>query len=285
MSIQAIAQVLELEDDRLDATTAMVLIGIANHVSPDNQCFPGVARLMRYSKSSERTVRSAIKKLEEMGLLLVERRSGTTSLYHLNIPVQGVQGGGANPAGGGVQEPHPNRNSNRKDNASDARADLADDWLPSAKLRAKLDRDYPRIDIDAQAKAFVLANRAKGQAIRDPDAAFEVWMLRTSSLKMPVKERPLPTSASGPASRGPEAVAASNEREAMAAAARGNNDEASRLMLEAARIYVRLMGMKDDARRCADAARKAARKGSWAEEQVDKFIAAEWPATGGEDNG
>jgi hypothetical protein len=74
VSIEAIAWALNtapIPTHRRDASTlAAVLIGLANHADPDgHNAFPAVARLVRYTRLSERTVRSALHTLEELGLI------------------------------------------------------------------------------------------------------------------------------------------------------------------------------------------------------------------------
>lgn len=64
MSIEAISWALNrapIPTGRRDASTlASVLIGLANHADPDGRnAFPSVARLVRYTRLAERTVRSA----------------------------------------------------------------------------------------------------------------------------------------------------------------------------------------------------------------------------------
>jgi hypothetical protein len=74
VSIEAIAWALNtapIPTHRRDASTlAAVLIGLANHADPDgHNAFPSVSRLVRYTRLSERTVRSALHTLEQLGLI------------------------------------------------------------------------------------------------------------------------------------------------------------------------------------------------------------------------
>jgi DNA-binding IclR family transcriptional regulator len=57
--------------DRRDASSlASVLIGLANHADPDGRnAFPSVARLTRYTRLSESTVRRALDSLDELKLI------------------------------------------------------------------------------------------------------------------------------------------------------------------------------------------------------------------------
>lgn len=77
MSIEAIHWALNAARpprDRRDASSlAMVLVGLANYADPDGcNAFPSLARLARYTRLSERSVRYALRALEELGLMSVE---------------------------------------------------------------------------------------------------------------------------------------------------------------------------------------------------------------------
>jgi hypothetical protein len=57
--------------DRRDASSlAMVLVGLANHAGPDGcNAFPSLATLARYTRLSERSVRYALRALEDLNLI------------------------------------------------------------------------------------------------------------------------------------------------------------------------------------------------------------------------
>lgn len=281
MSIQAIARVLDLELN--DVSAKAILVGLANHTSPDGQCFPSIRRLMRYSGLSERAVRDTIKRLEELSLVRVDRQPGKRSIYHLQLPTPadaaGVEEGAtpANAAGDPGKSrtttpadaaPH-NRQDNRKE-TSDAR-ELDDDWKPSPSLMARLDYAYPNIDIAEQVKLFILYNQSRGNVVKNPNAAFEVWMRRASSLKLPVKQRPPPArAAAGPFDAA--ALARGLERVAELKESLGEGDEAAENWIAAAGHWLREQGESgEDVRRCTQRAIKVARKGSWAREQAEAF--------------
>src|SRR5260370_1029149 len=75
MSVEAISWALNLapvpSDSRgnPDGSCAAVLVGLANHASPDGTgAFPSVKTLMRYTRKCERTVRTALDRLEATGI-------------------------------------------------------------------------------------------------------------------------------------------------------------------------------------------------------------------------
>ncbi|WP_394614502.1 helix-turn-helix domain-containing protein [Lentzea sp. JNUCC 0626] len=74
MSIEAISWALNdapIPRDRRDASSlAAVLIGLANHAGPDGRnAFPSLDTLVHYTRLSERTVRYALRTLEELVLI------------------------------------------------------------------------------------------------------------------------------------------------------------------------------------------------------------------------
>ncbi|MFI6100865.1 helix-turn-helix domain-containing protein [Lentzea sp. NPDC051213] len=74
MSIEAIhwaLNVAPIPRDRRDASSlAAVLIGLANHAGPDGcNAFPSIDTLVHYTRLSERTVRYALRTLEELVLI------------------------------------------------------------------------------------------------------------------------------------------------------------------------------------------------------------------------
>jgi len=75
MSLEAMVWALNLapvpEDDHAPSNTcAHVLLALANHADPEGlDAFPSVATLMRYTRLSRRTVRTALDRLEEAGII------------------------------------------------------------------------------------------------------------------------------------------------------------------------------------------------------------------------
>jgi hypothetical protein len=76
VSVEAISWALNLAPVPLDpsgkpnSSCAFVLVGLANHASPDGtSAFPSAATLVRYTRLSERTVRTALDRLETAGLI------------------------------------------------------------------------------------------------------------------------------------------------------------------------------------------------------------------------
>jgi hypothetical protein len=194
MSLEYLNAALNLPME--DSSAKAVLIGLANHTSPEGECWPGVRRLQLYTALCERTVRASIKRLEALGLLEVTRRDHTTSLYKLKLSIHQMQpavqlmhkggaadaGGGAAAAGGGAANaPKPLLNPQITD-ASDARV-FDEDWKPSpATVEALTSKQgLSAGQIERERFMFVLKAMA-GTIPTKPDAAFKAWCARLPSL-------------------------------------------------------------------------------------------------------
>lgn len=115
MSIEAIAIALH-HADGLTSTERLVLIGVANHHS-EGGCWPSTATLGKYAGVSERNVRKALKRLQEVGYLAVDVNGGPgvradqrPNLYHflLRCPVT-CDGSTAHRNGGSESSPRTER--------------------------------------------------------------------------------------------------------------------------------------------------------------------------------
>lgn len=60
------------EVEQLDARTLLVLLAVVEHANSEGRCWPSQARLARYTRMSESTVRRCLKRLE--GLEIIERK-------------------------------------------------------------------------------------------------------------------------------------------------------------------------------------------------------------------
>lgn len=133
MSIKAVSWALEQSLN--DSISKLILIGIADRYNDEyGMAWPSVKWLATTGDCSERTVTRKLKKLEEMGLVEVERRFNETSVYKLPSMTTGVtlsggdttvSGGGDRAVSGGVVTDgclinnNNNNNNNNKYRASD----------------------------------------------------------------------------------------------------------------------------------------------------------------------
>src|SRR3954467_775892 len=72
------------------STTKLVLVKLADNANEEGFCFPSIDLIVRHTELSERAVRAHLKRLEELGLIRVERRMEDNvhfrNRYFLNIP-------------------------------------------------------------------------------------------------------------------------------------------------------------------------------------------------------
>lgn len=77
MSVESVAHVLH--NSKATGTAKVIIIGIANH-DGDGGSWPNVETLAKYANVSKRNASAAIRRLEEMGEIVVHRNAGGT--YH-----------------------------------------------------------------------------------------------------------------------------------------------------------------------------------------------------------
>lgn len=69
-----------------DHAEKVVLLALADHFNDQSQCcWPSMARLERFTGADERTIQRAIARLIESGHVAREERSGSSSLFFLNL--------------------------------------------------------------------------------------------------------------------------------------------------------------------------------------------------------
>lgn len=68
----------------LSAPQKAVLISLADNANDEGVCWPSVARIAERTCLSERAVRTSLRKLEELGILVSHQRSGRSTWYTVN---------------------------------------------------------------------------------------------------------------------------------------------------------------------------------------------------------
>lgn len=84
MSIALMTSVWRLEG--LSATQKLVLLSLADNANDQGECYPSIAQIAKRTCLTDRSVRSAIRSLEELGIVGSAARSGTSTVYFLSIP-------------------------------------------------------------------------------------------------------------------------------------------------------------------------------------------------------
>lgn len=84
MSLRALTWAWGVED--VSSTQKLVLLALADHKNEQTgRCDPSVERIARRTCLSERAVRGALAALADRGLIVIERRVGTSSRYLLAV--------------------------------------------------------------------------------------------------------------------------------------------------------------------------------------------------------
>lgn len=158
-----------------------VLISLADNANDHGVCWPSQPTIAARVCLSERTVRNAIKRLEEAGYLVADRSNGRHTRYTITpTPERGAtpeQGAGAERRAGdpgtSCRQPRHQVPPNRKepsitvknDSTADAVPDdppprgrrgtrLPDGWQPSGAVREWAAAEFPAVSIEAELAAF-----------------------------------------------------------------------------------------------------------------------------------
>ncbi|MET8908262.1 helix-turn-helix domain-containing protein [Micromonospora sp. NPDC004551] len=131
----------------LKPTERLVLVAIVAHANADGAAWPSVQTVAEYVGCSERTVQRALRRLVEVGRLLVQKVAGiATRVYRL------VVGGGDIPARGGDFSPRggdtlPDTQRSVEDQSEDVKRRAPRvDWrrlIPKSKNPTPPPRPYP----------------------------------------------------------------------------------------------------------------------------------------------
>lgn len=194
MSFQAMAWAVGL---KLPTREKFVLLMLANYASNDKgDCYPSLARLAEDTGMVNNTVIAAIKKLEDMGVLTVQRRKldavNLPNVYRLNLawggsapdalPVQQMQGGSAPDAHEPAIEPITKKKEERV--RWDAQAERLE--VPDEIARMLHDTYGSRVDVReeiAKADAWLRLNPAK-RPKKDFGRFINGWISRAAERRM-----------------------------------------------------------------------------------------------------
>lgn len=168
----------------------LVLLAIADHVTPEGVCWPSQERIAKRASMSVRTVRTVIQKLEERGLLERSRRmhdegvgGRATDVYRLvfnggyrqDLPV-GVTGnaeGGYRQAVAGTENP---RTQERKTRAKQPETTIPEDWKPTEEHEAMA--KSRGLDVEEQALLFRLHAETHDRRAVRWNQAFTTWLMK-----------------------------------------------------------------------------------------------------------
>ena len=89
MSLKQMTKVWEWSDS--EGTSLLVMLALADHADDDGYCFPGIARIARKCRVSERSVQRHLRDLEKIGELVIEEgrgivtQGGCTNRYRITV--------------------------------------------------------------------------------------------------------------------------------------------------------------------------------------------------------
>lgn len=183
MSWEATSWAWRLEG--LSPTQKLVLMGLANYANSDNICFPGQSRIGEHAGVSDRTVRTIVKQLEEMGVISRKRRHGdggyrTSDMYVLHVETDlpaNTSASSYRKSGAGLPEiegdltgsPLPGNSKRTVSNhqigelvdadvieeGSTSAKPFPAEFLITPKMKAWADKNVPHLDLVSETREFV----------------------------------------------------------------------------------------------------------------------------------
>lgn len=167
-------------------TTKLILLILADVAGQEHSSWYGQKRLAEMAEISERSLRTHLTKLEELGLLTRVQRAAsngarTTDIYRLNVeapprkPASTPPGSPLpGPPEAGCQE---TVRVNRTNSLSRGRAtSIPEGWAPNADHRARALK--AGIDVEREAERFRSYCVANGRTYKNWAAAFTTWLMR-----------------------------------------------------------------------------------------------------------
>ena len=209
MSIEALTVVLN--HSQAKGAVKLILIGIANHINPDNDgAWPSQAKLASYANCSERYVHDAVDELVALGELRVGVHAGKgnggnkSNRYWLTIScpencdgstnhrigetlnsetetlnsVQNTLNPVAHTLNPSSDEPLRTVNKTLKEPLSKKPHLLDESWLPDERLIGMFVTKWPLLNMSEQTEMFKLHYMGKGEKNVRWDLTYQKWMNR-----------------------------------------------------------------------------------------------------------
>ena len=110
-------------------TSKLVLFVLSNYADERHSCYPSEKTLAKICGISDRQVRTHLKRLQDMGLIQVETRTGTSNRYFLSVEagfLGGVEAGFHGGVEAGFRRGRKRTSANTKDTLNTRRGDLND---------------------------------------------------------------------------------------------------------------------------------------------------------------
>jgi len=206
-----------LDHPELDADGLAILAALSTYADEAGVCWPSQATLAAKLKRSRPTVNRLLGRLETLGLVVIEHRSGSNGgrlscRYRLRLtPVAEAaappDSGTDSPCPAASQKHHqpeqiPDSLRGRKRSEPVALREVPADWAPSDADRGWAAGRFPDADLDRHAELFVRRCQAHGYRYRDIGAAWRSWLLQdlaperlSAEQRRPPPNKPAPAAA------------------------------------------------------------------------------------------
>ncbi|MGF7177698.1 helix-turn-helix domain-containing protein [Azospirillum doebereinerae] len=192
-----------LDHPELDADGLAILAALSTYADEVGVCWPSQATLAAKLKRSRPTVNRILGRLEALGLVIIEHRSGSNGgrlscRYRLRLTP--TQGAGPPPdsktdspcpaASQKHDQPEQIPDSLRGRKRIEAMAqEVPIDWVPAEADRTWAVGRFPEADLDRHAELFVRRCQAHGYRYRDIGAAWRSWLLQDLTPEKRVAEK------------------------------------------------------------------------------------------------
>lgn len=186
MSIEMLNWAFHLQME--SPTDKLVLIALADHANHDGASWPSIARLCLFTALSERTVRTALRRLEADGLLQTVVEHGRTNRYKLT-PATTAPGDSCPPPrhlspptpAGAAPEPPITTNEPSSPPVKGKRPHrLPDGWQPEDHDRDWARQAFPTVEIDNETDRFRDYWHGNGKAMVNWTATWRNWIRRSA---------------------------------------------------------------------------------------------------------
>jgi len=176
----------------LGSTAKFVLIMLADRASDDDlSCFPSIKKLAIDTDLTERTVINCIQKLEELGLITVEREHRKVNRYLLQMSrVKEIHPQGEIDSPNRVKEIHTNLSVEPIKESIRRSTSISEGTEISEKQLAYAQEQMQDSEIHEEFQRFKDYHLSKGSLFKDWNAAWRTWLNNSKRWAPKKKEEP-----------------------------------------------------------------------------------------------
>lgn len=186
------------ESKTLGPTERLVMLALADHADDEGKCYPSILRIQERTGLSERAVQTNVRKLVDLGYLLVQvgGGKGNANLYFVTPnPAADAPRTKRTPAAYAPQTPHQVRPNPAADAPEPSgtiiepsigaapnkrrkpEVPIPEGWVPNDRnISDAQERQFSAREIQDEADRFRNHHTSKGNRFRDWDAAWRTWL-------------------------------------------------------------------------------------------------------------